>query len=60
MMPAQPGRVLNRELLYTAVTRARTQVTLVASAPVLRGAIHTTTRRHSGLLARMAEVALVE
>jgi len=57
MLPEQRSRVLTRELLYTAVTRARAGVTIVADAPVLEQAISTATTRHSGLLARLAEEA---
>ena len=55
MLPQQRSRVLTRELLYTAITRARRQVTLVADEAVLAQAIGTPTTRHSGLLARLAE-----
>ena len=55
MLPEQRSRVLTRELLYTAITRARHRVTLVAGAAVLEQAIATSTARHSGLLARLAE-----
>jgi exodeoxyribonuclease V alpha subunit len=55
LLPAAHSRVLTRELLYTAVTRARQGVTLCASAAVLSGAIETSIRRHSGLLARLRE-----
>ena len=57
MLPEQRSRVLTRELLYTAITRARRRVTLVADAAVLEQAIATATTRHSGLLARLAEEA---
>ncbi len=57
LLPAQRSRVLTRELLYTAVTRAREGVTLCAGAAVLAGTIETSTRRHSGLLARLREQA---
>ena len=57
MLPEQRSRVLTRELLYTAITRARRHVTLVADAAVLEQAIVTATTRHSGLLARLAEEA---
>jgi exodeoxyribonuclease V alpha subunit len=57
MLPEQRSRVLTRELLYTAITRARRRVTLVADAPVLQQAIATPTTRHSGLLARLADAA---
>jgi exodeoxyribonuclease V alpha subunit len=57
MLPQQRSRVLTRELLYTAITRAKRQVTLVADEAVLAQAIATPTTRHSGLLARLAEQA---
>lgn len=53
LLPAAGSRVLTRELLYTALTRARERVTLVAPAAALTQAIATPTRRHSGLLARL-------
>ena len=55
LLPAQRSRALTRELLYTAVTRARAGVTLCAGTEVLTAAIETSTRRHSGLLARLRE-----
>ena len=55
MLPEQRSRVLTRELLYTAITRAKRRVALVADAAVLEQAIATATTRHSGLLARLAE-----
>ena len=55
VLPQQRSRVLTRELLYTAVTRARTHVTLCASAAVLQGTVATTIQRHSGLLSRLRE-----
>jgi exodeoxyribonuclease V alpha subunit len=57
MLPEQRSRVLTRELLYTAVTRARLGVTIDGSADVLAAAVSTTTQRHSGLLARLRECA---
>jgi exodeoxyribonuclease V alpha subunit len=56
MLPAEPGRVLTRELLYTAITRARSAVTLVAGSEVLETAIASPTRRYSGLLAQLRRV----
>jgi len=55
MLPEQRSRVLTRELLYTAVTRAKRRVTLAAGAAVLEQAVATATQRHSGLLARLQE-----
>jgi exodeoxyribonuclease V alpha subunit len=53
LLPAHRSRVLTRELLYTAVTRARGRVAISAPADVLAAAIDTATHRHSGLLARL-------
>jgi exodeoxyribonuclease V alpha subunit len=55
MLPEQRSRVLTRELLYTAITRARSRVTLVAGAAVLEATVAASTARHSGLLTRLAE-----
>ena len=53
LLPAEKNRVLTRELLYTAVTRARHRLSIVASAAVLTSSIETATKRTSGLLARL-------
>jgi exodeoxyribonuclease V alpha subunit len=52
-LPPAPSPVLTRELLYTAVTRAREQVTIVASEDALRAAIGRPVARASGLAARL-------
>ncbi len=57
VLPGPGSRVLTRELLYTAVTRARHQVALAASPAAVAAAVATPTRRHSGLLARLREAA---
>jgi len=57
LLPQQRSRVVTRELVYTAVTRARNRVTLSASAEVLAAAIESRSRRHSGLPARTNEAA---
>ena len=49
------NRVLTRELLYTAVTRARQQVQLAGSAALLAQAAAASTVRHSGLADRLAD-----
>jgi len=41
--------VVSRELLYTAVTRARSRVTVHARAEVVRGAVTRPIQRASGL-----------
>lgn len=58
LLPAQPARVVSRELLYTAVTRATSSVTLVAAASVLDAACRTPGERRSGLIDRMRECAV--
>ncbi len=57
VLPAQASRIATRELLYTGVTRARSGAEVAAPAAVLEYAIRTPTMRHSGLLARMEELA---
>ena len=57
LLPAQRSRVLTRELLYTALTRARQRVTLAAAAPLLAAAVATRTERQSGLRARLRDAA---
>jgi exodeoxyribonuclease V alpha subunit len=52
MLPAQPSRVVARELLYTGITRARERVVLAGDARVLAAGIVSRTARHSGLLDR--------
>jgi exodeoxyribonuclease V alpha subunit len=49
VLPEHSSRVLTRELLYTAVTRARRTVTLHATPELLREAIRTRNHRASGL-----------
>jgi len=58
VMPAVASRVLTRELVYTAVTRARAAVSIYAAPDVLAEAIAARTARDSGLAARLAEAAL--
>ncbi len=48
-LPPPPSPVLTRELLYTAVTRARRQATIVATEASLRAAIARPVSRASGL-----------
>ncbi|PMS20463.1 exodeoxyribonuclease V subunit alpha [Trinickia dabaoshanensis] len=55
ILPASKSRVLARELVYTAITRARKTVRIVGGRDVLAEAIATPTRRDSGLFARMQE-----
>ncbi|MFI5309434.1 MAG: AAA family ATPase, partial [Polyangiales bacterium] len=53
LLPPEPSPVLSRELLYTAVTRARTRVVLYAPAEVLTLAVQTSIDRASGLRAAL-------
>ena len=52
-LPRQDSRVLSRELVYTALTRARSQLHLGASEAVLRAALARHASRVSGLAARL-------
>ncbi len=45
---------MTRAMLYTAITRARQQITLVGCEQALEAAIHTDTPLYSGLQARLA------
>ncbi|MBN2192422.1 MAG: exodeoxyribonuclease V subunit alpha [Polyangiaceae bacterium] len=49
VLPKSSSRLLTRELLYTAVTRARERVTLFAAPESLRAAVTRTADRASGL-----------
>ena len=51
ILPSQRSPVETRELVYTAVTRARRRLSLYADERVLSGAIATRTERRSGLSA---------
>lgn len=53
VLPDSTNQILCRELLYTAVTRARERVELVADREALRAAVLKRTRRCSGLVARL-------
>ena len=54
ILPADPqSEVLSRELLYTAITRARRRFLLHASGNVVMQAAQRLTRRHSGLALKL-------
>ena len=53
VLPAEKNRILTRELLYTAVTRARHRLVIAADATVLATTVETATQRVSGLAARV-------
>jgi exodeoxyribonuclease V alpha subunit len=52
-LPPEPSPVLTRELVYTGVTRARKDFTLLAAPDILAYAVGRKTRRASGLLRRL-------
>lgn len=49
VLPDRFNRVLSRELVYTGMTRARSALHVVASAPILREALDRHAGRWSGL-----------
>ncbi|EAA7929297.1 exodeoxyribonuclease V subunit alpha [Salmonella enterica subsp. enterica] len=57
ILPSQRSRVVTRELVYTAVTRARRRLSLYADERILAGAIVTRTERRSGLSTLFDEVS---
>ncbi|HEU6454275.1 MAG TPA: exodeoxyribonuclease V subunit alpha [Roseateles sp.] len=53
VLPDEQGELVTRELVYTAVTRARRTVAIWAGEAVLRAACLRRIVRHSGLVARL-------
>ncbi|MDC9592626.1 exodeoxyribonuclease V subunit alpha [Xenorhabdus sp. IM139775] len=49
VLPTQYSPIVSRELVYTALTRAREKLTIYAHKPVLDKAVATATQRRSGL-----------
>jgi exodeoxyribonuclease V alpha subunit len=54
VLPPADSPLLTRELLYTAVTRARQSVTVVGTEAAVRAAVGREVQRASGLGARLA------
>jgi exodeoxyribonuclease V alpha subunit len=54
ILPDRPSPVLTRELLYTAVTRAKKKLTIFSSEAIIRTAIQTRIQRTSGLTNQLA------
>ena len=54
LLPDQPVRPLTRELIYTAITRAKTSVIICGSKEVLQEGINRVYDRDSGLTDRLA------
>ena len=52
-LPGEASRLLTRELLYTAVTRARRGITVVGNEAVVRAAVDRSVQRASGLAGRL-------
>ncbi|MFH7321493.1 exodeoxyribonuclease V subunit alpha [Desulfurivibrio sp. D14AmB] len=55
VLPREPSPILTRELLYTAVSRARSQVHLFAPETIIAGAVSGRVTRASGLAFRISE-----
>ncbi|MDR5811356.1 AAA family ATPase [Caballeronia sp. LZ019] len=53
VLPGSFVRVLSRELVYTAITRAKRRIEVIGSAAIFAQAVDAPTRRDSGLAARM-------
>jgi len=53
VLPSADSLLATRELLYTAITRARSSVTLIGSLDAVLAAVSRPTRRASGLRARL-------
>jgi exodeoxyribonuclease V alpha subunit len=49
LLPPEPSRVVTRELLYTAVTRARARVAVWGTEAVVRAGVAARVERSSGL-----------
>jgi exodeoxyribonuclease V alpha subunit len=57
-LPARPNRILTRELLYTAVTRAIESVVIIGSNDVFAQALAKKVNRVSSLTARIVARSL--
>lgn len=53
ILPDTPSKVLSRELIYTAITRARTTLSILGGESVLRSAVRKQLQRSSGLRDRL-------
>lgn len=56
VLPNHSLPVLTRELVYTAITRARQRLSLYTDMKILYRAVKTPTQRHSGLVERITEL----
>jgi exodeoxyribonuclease V alpha subunit len=55
LLPEEISPILNRELLYTAITRAKKTLNVLATEPVLRHTIHSRHQRESGLKVQLGQ-----
>ncbi len=53
VLPEEDNKILSRELIYTAVTRARKSVKIVAQPDIFRGALTRNIERFSGLAGQL-------
>ena len=53
LLPGSDLPILTRELLYTAVTRARSSVVIAGTRPLLRLAVRRSVERHSGVAEKL-------
>jgi len=56
VLPGSFVRVLSRELVYTAITRAKRRIEVFGSTAIFAQAVDAPTRRDSGLASRMARL----
>ena len=54
-LPTRDVPVLTRELVYTAITRARRQVTVLGDRQLLKNGVHRRAQRFSGIAERLAQ-----
>ncbi len=57
LLPPETSRILTRELLYTAATRARRELIVVASEDAIRAAVDRPVARASGLRRQLEDTA---
>lgn len=57
ILPPVDTPLVARELIYTAVTRSRDGILIMGEMQILKSGIERTTRRHSGLIRRFAEIS---
>lgn len=60
ILPDRTNPLLTRELIYTGISRARKEATVVAPLAVLKTCIHNKTTRSSGLLDALAELPAIK